>query len=272
MATHRTTGRTEGSVTTIDLQNFLVPISIFLSSIIIALSIFLAGRTIAISIDPDSVKSSKDDNSVIGNVEGEVAPVEPEEPIITTISIDDDAILGDPNAKVAIVEFSDYECPFCKRHWEETYSEIVKNYVDTGEVIIVFRDFPLSFHDPAATREAYAAECAREQGNDKTYYKMHDKIFETSIGNGAGISDDTMRSLAEGIGIDGNKLIDCMNSGKYADEVQKDLSEGSVAGINGTPGFVIGKLGSDGMVTGTIVSGAQPYTSFESIIKEYLGK
>ena len=76
-------------------------------------------------------------------------------------SIDDDPILGDKNAPVTIIEFSDYECPFCKRHFDSTHPELVKKYIDTGKVKLVFRDFPLSFHEPMASKEAIAASCAR---------------------------------------------------------------------------------------------------------------
>ncbi|MBR9703730.1 thioredoxin domain-containing protein, partial [Candidatus Woesearchaeota archaeon] len=97
----------------------------------------------------------------------------PEAPKPVAVSIDDDEVKGDPDAPVTIIEFSDYECPFCARHYEQTYQEIMKNYVDTGKVKLVFRDFPLSFHQNAQ-KAGEAAECAGEQGQ---YWDMHDKLF-----------------------------------------------------------------------------------------------
>ena len=99
------------------------------------------------------------------------APEAAQPPAITkgVALVDDDPVLGDKNAPVTMIEFSDYECPFCKRHFDQTLPQLVEKYVDTGKVKIVFRDFPLSFHDPMATKEAVAANCAREQGGDKKF-------------------------------------------------------------------------------------------------------
>lgn len=105
-----------------------------------------------------------------------------------TVSVDDDAVLGNANAPVTLVEFSDYECPFCQRHFKQVHPSIVKDYVDTGKVKIVFRDFvAVPGHNPNATIEAMAASCAREQGGDAAYYKMHDYIFANTKANGGGL-------------------------------------------------------------------------------------
>ncbi|MBD3329129.1 thioredoxin domain-containing protein [Candidatus Dojkabacteria bacterium] len=103
------------------------------------------------------------------------------------VSIDDDPKKGSDQAKVAVVEFSDYECPFCKRHATGTGKKIEENYIETDKVIWVFRDLPLSFHEPVASKEAQIAECARVQGGDDAYFKMHDFIFENTAGNAQGI-------------------------------------------------------------------------------------
>ena len=104
--------------------------------------------------------------SINNQVPAQAAAPQPQQPTKGVASIDDDPVLGDKNAPVTIVEFSDYECPFCKRHFDQTLPELIKNYIDTGKVKLVYRDFPLSFHDPMATKEAVAANCAREQGGD----------------------------------------------------------------------------------------------------------
>ena len=104
------------------------------------------------------------------------------------ISVDNDPVLGKADAPVTMVEFSDYECPFCKRHFQDAHKRLVENYVNTGKLKIVFRDLPLSFHDPKATEEAVVANCAREQGGDDAYFKFHDAIFEATKSNGEGIS------------------------------------------------------------------------------------
>ncbi len=103
-------------------------------------------------------------------------------------SVDDDAVLGDKNAPITVIEFSDYECPFCKRHFTQVYPDIKKNYIDTGKVKLVFRDFvAVPSHDPGATLEAMAAECVKDQKGDEAYYKFHDAIFTATTSNGSGI-------------------------------------------------------------------------------------
>ena len=272
MAVRRPVRGESGSVVTFDLQPLLVPFSIFFSALLIAVAIFFAGQSIAKSIDPSAFDKGSD-SADDGDTDTGNDTADPVAPSTTaTTSIDDDAILGNPDAKVAIVEFSDYECPFCKRHYEQVEPELKKNYIDTGKVMFVYRDFPLSFHDPAATRLAYAAECARDQGNDDTYFKMHGKIFTTSPGNGAGIADDKLKSLATESGVNGDKMIDCIEDETFKDEVAKDMADASNAGINGTPGFVVGKIDSSGKVTGKLISGAQAYSVFEAAIKDALGE
>jgi len=105
-----------------------------------------------------------------------------------TSSVDDDAVLGNPNAPITLIEFSDYECPFCQRHYKQVHASIVKEYVDTGKVKVVFRDFvAVPGHNPNATVEALAATCARDQDGDEAYYKMHDYIFANTKSNGDGL-------------------------------------------------------------------------------------
>ena len=106
------------------------------------------------------------------------------EPAGDPATIDDDAVLGDDSATVTVIEFTDYQCPFCSRHFEQTFGQIKKNYIDTGKVKYVVRDFPLSFHSNAH-KAAEAAECAGEQGK---YWEMHEKLFKEQ-GTWSGASD-----------------------------------------------------------------------------------
>lgn len=103
------------------------------------------------------------------------------------VAYDDDPVKGDPNAPITIVEFSDYECPFCQRHFNTTHGQLVSEFIDTGKVKLIFRDLPLSFHDPVATQAAVAANCAREQGGDEAYFKYHDEYFTRTNSNGQGL-------------------------------------------------------------------------------------
>jgi protein-disulfide isomerase len=176
---------------------------------------------------------------------------------------DDDAVLGDKDAPVTMIEFSDYECPFCKRHATQTLPELTEKYIDTGKLKLVFRDFPLGFHDPLATEQAMAAECVREQTDDETYFAYHDLIFETTNSNGKGMQKDQLYELADQIGVNKAEFTECLDSEKYKDEVAKDLADGQSAGVSGTPGFLI---------NGQLVSGAQPFSVFEQIIEAELNK
>lgn len=183
--------------------------------------------------------------------------------VVGDISIDDDAILWDPDAPVTIVEFSDYECPFCKRYYTQTYPEIKKNYVDKWLVKIVFRDYPLNFHDPVATKEALAAECARKQGDDETYYAFHDFIFDNTSSNGRGFDDSKLWDFAKQLDLDDEALKDCISAETYKSEVQNDFAEWQKYGVSWTPAF---------FVNGRSLKWAQPYSAFETIIQDELKK
>jgi len=197
-------------------------------------------------------------------------PQAPQQPTKGVASVDDDPVLGDKNTPVTIIEFSDYECPFCKRHFDETLPQLIKNYVDTGKVKIVYRDFPLSFHDPMATKEAVAANCAREQGGDKKYFEFHDEIFKRTISNGNGLNDEKIQTIAKELGLNTGKFTTCLADPAQTDEVKKDIADGTAAGASGTPTFVIGKTTSNGEIDGNLVVGAQPYAAFQAIIDPLL--
>ncbi len=185
-------------------------------------------------------------------------------------SVDDDPILGDKNAPVTIIEFSDYECPFCKRHFDETLPQLKEKYVDTGKVKIVFRDLPLPFHDPMATKEAVAANCARKQGGDAKYFQYHDEIFKRTKSNGNGLSETDLTTIATSIGLNIDSFNSCLTDQAQNDEVKKDLADAGKAGASGTPTFVIGKSTSNGEIQGDLVVGAQPFAAFQAAIDPLL--
>ncbi len=176
------------------------------------------------------------------------------------ISADDDPVMGSSRAKVTIIEFSDYQCPFCRTFWRETLPQIKKDYIDTGKVKFVYRDYPLGFH-PAAKPSAVAANCAGEQGK---YYEMHDKIFAEQDKKGEGtvqFENSEIQSWVGQIGLDTSKFNQCFSSGKYDAEIDKDTADGSAAGVEGTPTFFI---------NGQKIIGAQPYSIFKSTLDSLL--
>jgi protein-disulfide isomerase len=176
-----------------------------------------------------------------------------EENPIVGISIDNDAVLGDDDAPITIIEFSDYECPFCTRFYLNTLPQIKSEYIDTGKVKLIYRDYPLGFH-ANAQKAAEAAECAGEQGK---YYEMHDKLFDEGVDGGV----SSFKQYAKEIGLNAEEFNECLDSGEMASEVQKDFQDGQRAGVQGTPTFFI---------NGKILKGAQPFEVFKQIIEEEL--
>jgi len=177
------------------------------------------------------------------------------------VSIDDDPMLGNPKAKITLVEFSDFQCPFCRSFWSGAFQQIKKEYIDTGKVRFVYRDFPLSFH-PAALPAAQAAQCAHDQGK---FWEMHDKLFEEQARQGTGtvqFSETDIKQWASQIpGLDMNKWTVCVSSGKYISEIDKDTKEGTSYGVSGTPTVFI---------NGKPVVGAQPFSAFKAEIDTLL--
>ncbi|MBI2357079.1 thioredoxin domain-containing protein [Candidatus Dojkabacteria bacterium] len=256
------------NVMVLDMDKLLIPFSILIAGLMIALAIIFTLKGTSINNDGKDTGTDTNTGSDTGNDTGTTGDG------TAKITIDDDPYLGDKKkAKVAIVEFSDYECPFCQRHFTETHADLVKNYVDTGKAILVFRDFPLSFHDPKATNAALAAQCVFEQKGNEAYFKFHDLYFTNTVANGEGVpgGDATMESYAKQAGADVSKYKSCYSSKKFADEIKADITDGSAAGVTGTPGFIIGKLDSKGNVTeGTLLAGAYPYADFQNVLDKLL--
>lgn len=175
-----------------------------------------------------------------------------------TVSIDDDPMKGDESATVTIVEFSDFECPYCARFYKDTYKKLVSEYVNKGKVKFVYRDFPLSFHNNAKTA-SIAANCAKEQGGDTAYFKYHDKLYE----NQSSLGVVNFKKWAKEFNLDSVKFDKCLNDKKQAAEVDKDFKDGQSYGVSGTPAF---------FVNGRKLTGAQPFSVFKTLIEEELAK
>lgn len=218
----------------------------------------------------NSKSSSKNDVVVNENVPNQQQQQQqPTGPV--KVSVDNDAVLGDKNAPLTMIEFSDYECPFCKRHFTDVYPQIKKDYIDKGKLKLVYRDFiAVPSHNPLATSEAMAAECAREQGGDSVYFKYHDEIFKRTTSNGNGLAASQLAVIAKDLGLNSAVLQQCLDSNKYKDEVNEDIADAAKAGVRGTPSFFVGKSSADGVIDGTIIVGAQPYSAFKVIIDEML--
>lgn len=179
------------------------------------------------------------------------------------VSSDDDYIRGRPDAKLTLIEFSDFQCPFCERFYRETLPLIDKDYIQTGKLRMIYRDFPLAGVHEHAQKAAEAAQCAGEQGK---YWEMHDRIFA----NHTAMSVDDLKKHARELGIASDRFDTCLDSGAYAEEVQKDMADGQALGVQGTPTFFIGLTGKDNTIQGIRIAGARPYAVFKQIFDRFL--
>jgi protein-disulfide isomerase len=170
--------------------------------------------------------------------------------------------LGRDDAPLTLIEFADYQCPFCGRFHSDTFADLKKNYIDTGKVRFVSRDLPLSFH-PNALNAAEGARCAGEQGK---FWEMRDKL----IANAEDLSKPAILKYAQALSLDMGKFSPCLEKEAHKDEIQKDLDDASSAQISGTPTFVLGKTSNDNF-SGTVIAGAQPYSVFQVAIQNMLG-
>ena len=166
---------------------------------------------------------------------------------------------GSADAAVTIVEYSDYQCPFCSRWVDETYPVILQEYIDTGKVRLEFRDFPLDSIHPNATPAAIAARCAGEQGD---YWGMHDRLFgNQDQWSGAADPSEIFSGYAGEMGLDTAAFAACLTSGQFDEAIAQDLQAGQAAGITGTPSFLI---------NGNLLVGAQPASGFQQALDTLL--
>ena len=176
------------------------------------------------------------------------------------------SVMGDTNAKVTLIEYSDYQCLYCAKHSTQTMPEIIKHYIDEGKVKFVMREFPIPNLQPRSAAASQAALCAGAQGK---YWEMHDILFN----NQQKMSDDDLRGYAAEIGLDAGKFKNCLEQKDYAEQIEKDIEEGNEMGVRGTPSFVIGLTGpadSDKIKVTKFVYGARKYAYFAKEIDELL--
>jgi len=169
--------------------------------------------------------------------------------------------VGKENAPLVLIEYTDYQCPFCQRYHNDSFAQIKTNFIDTGKIRYISRDFPLPFHENAR-RSATAARCAAEQG--KFWELRH-----TMIVNANQLQADKLGGYAQAASMDVPKFQACVDSDKYRAAIDKDIAEGSAAGVSGTPSFVLGRV-ENGQLQGVRMVGAMPYAQFEAKIQDML--
>jgi protein-disulfide isomerase len=226
-----------------DKDIFSVSNSILLGSIIIAGSIALSGNFGSSNTTP---------KAVMGNTNPQGQAQDTGTPVSVKIRRDAPSLGA---GKVTIIEFSDFQCPFCQSFYNGAYKQIKAKYIDTGKVKLVFMHFPLAFH-ANAQKSGEASECANRQGK---FWEYHDLLFKYSKSDGAGLDIASLKKYATDLGLDTTKFNICLDKGETADMVKADMAEGQRVGVSGTPTFVI---------NGKKVVGALPYDQFEKTIEE----
>jgi protein-disulfide isomerase len=236
--------------------------------VLLAPGLFVAGYFTNAAVDDDGGTTAAA-NPTAPAGQTAVAQATPTPPVVVAASVDDDPAWGPEDAPVTIIEFSDFECPFCDRFFSETYPQIKQDY--EGQIRFVYRDFPLSSIHPWAQKAAEAGECADEQGK---FWEFHDAVFQnqSSVTDsyqvaatatpddataGLAAAVNKLKDLAGQVGLDTAAFNQCLDSDKYAQEVQKDYQDGITYGVTGTPAFFI---------NGVSIIGAQPYANFKSVI------
>ena len=186
--------------------------------------------------------------------ESDSTPEATREPLIP---LDDDPVLGSPDAPVTMIEYSEYLCPFCQRFVLETMPQIEEEYIDSGQVKLIFRDFPV--HGQPAVAMAMVAECAADQG---MFWEMHVVLFERS--EEWSQSEDllaTVQGYADDMGIDTDDFTACLQEGRPIERIREDYNIGVQDGVSATPTF---------LVNGIQIRGAQPFEEFQRVIEEQL--
>lgn len=211
-----------------------------------------------------SMLDKNDSSNTLGETTKNIPTSAPQEPTKAEPKpvTDADHIRGNKNAKITLIEYSDYECPFCQR-FHPTTNELLEVYKD--KIRLVYRHFPLSFH-ANAQKEAESSECIAELGGEDKFWQYTDAIFERTTANGTGFALDKLGPLALELGVNQAEFQTCLDSGKYEQLVKDQIADGTSAGVSGTPAtFVIDPKGNS-----QIVVGAQPPSAFKTVIDKIL--
>jgi len=180
------------------------------------------------------------------------------------VSTDIDHVYGNPEAPISLIEYSDFECPFCKR-FHPTARQLVDENAE--QVNWVYRHFPLALHNPGAQKQAEASECANELGGNDAFWSYTDLIYARTTSNGRGFPIAKLVPLAEEIDLDASEFKECLDSGRYTARVQEDIDDGQRAGVTGTPGNILRNNRTGQSIS---IAGAQPYARLAQALESLL--
>lgn len=189
----------------------------------------------------------------------------PEKAVNAVVNIAGEPVKGDKDAKFTLIEFSEYQCPFCSRHVKNTVPQLDKEYVQTGKVKYVFRDLPLESIHKNAFKASEAAHCAGEQGK---FWQMHDRLFE----NQQALEVAKLTEHATAVGVDSKKFQACLDAGKYAADIRKDMADADRLGVSATPTTLIAvsQPNDPNVKVVKVIRGAQSYAVFKAAFDELL--
>lgn len=231
---------------------------------IMPFAIVVAGALIASAV----LYANQDQQSTLPSKIGNAAALNAPRPraIVSGNLADDDPFLGNPDAPVTIVEFGDFQCPFCGKFFNTTEQDIIDTYVKTGKARLVYRDFPLTAIHEEAQKSAEAAECANEQGK---FWPYHDLLFSRQDS----LSVKNYKAWARELKLNTGRFNQCLDSDKYAPEIEKDLADGEAAGVSGTPGsFINGRIAEGALPFEDYKEQGRVQPGFRTIIEEELKK
>ncbi len=238
-------------------------LNVYLVFVLVIFAFLLGMLTNKVLYLENELKTGSNANTAAAANPGDALPTTPPPPQVVKVDNGKLPILGDENAKVTIVEFSDFQCPFCKRYIDETHEQIKEKYIDTGKVKIAYRHYPLTSIHPNAQKAAEASECANEQSK---FWEFHDKLFaEQDTWSPLTLTDasNAFVGYAGELGLNTDQFQSCLDSDKYQKAVETDLEAGNKVQVDGTPAF---------FVNGYRLVGAQPFSEFERVIEEELKK
>ncbi len=235
---------------------------ILLAVVVFLLGAAIGGMAVKIQYLENQAKTGTGTQAAAAAAQPAAAPSPTPPPTPTKVSValtGDDPFLGDPNAKVNVVEFADYQCPFCEQFFKTTFPQIKKDYVDTGKVKFYYKN--LAFLGQESTDAANAALCAKEQNQ---FWQYHDYLFNHQGQENSGtFSKDNLKKFAADLGLNTTQFNSCLDGAKYNSVVQADAAEANKNGFNSTPSVAVGS---------TPIIGAQPYSQFQSAIDAELAK
>lgn len=235
-----------------DKNKLLVPIAIVIAGALIGLGVYFSNKGIGGVPDAGNQRQGAESSKAPTNSELLKGAV----------------TVGDPHAKVVMVEFADFQCPFCGKFFKESSSKIIDSYVKTGKVLFAYQDF--AFLGPESVDAAVAAHCANDQGkftlyHDALYNHIWDNYYakEKNGENVGAFSKDTLKKIARDLNLDSSAFGQCLDSAKYATLVEEATRQGRAFGVTGTPAFFI---------NGKVITGALPYSEFQKAIEDELKK